>query len=260
MKKILVYLLIITWTLFADEKIKIGIDEQLGKKLPLDVTFNDENGNKVVLKDLMGKPTVITFVYYSCPGICTPLLNSLAEVVDKSELHPGKDYNIISISFDEYDKPETALKKKYNYLGEIEKQVPQYAWRFLTGDSSQIKKLTDAAGFYFQRKGKDFIHTGALIFVTADGKITRYLFPGYSEKAGFNILPFDFKMAVIEAQEGKVSPTIARVLQFCFSYDPAGKTYVFNITRVIGAGMILMAVGFVIFITVKPKKEQVKRG
>ncbi len=141
----------------------------------------------------------------------------------------------------------------------IEKEFPENAWRFLTGDSMNIKQLADAAGFYYQREGKEFIHSGAFIFVTPEGKITRYLFPGYSDKGGFNILPFDFKMAVTETQEGKVSPTIARVLQFCFSYDPEGKTYVFNITRVIGAGMIVLAIGFVIFITVKPKKTQVKK-
>ncbi len=242
------------------DKIKIGIDEQLGKMLPLNLTFKDENGKPVLLKDLMTKPTLFTFVYYDCPGICTPLLNSLAEVVQISDLRPGEDYNIISLSFDGTDTPALALKKKNNYLSMIEKAFPPESWRFLTGDSINIKILTDAAGFYYQRQGKEFIHTGAFIFVTAEGKITRYLFPGYSDKAGFNILPFDFKMAITEAQEGKVSPTIARVLQFCFSYDPEGKTYVFNITRVLGAGMLVLVIGFVLFLTIKPKKSQAKKG
>lgn len=254
----LIIVILFTADTYAD-KIKIGIDEQLGKTLPLNIVYNDEQGKPVLLKDLMTKPTVFTFVYYDCPGICTPMLNSLAEVIQISDLQPGKDYNIISLSIDETDTPALALKKKKNYLDMIEKEFPGNAWRFLTGDSIKIKQLTDAAGFYYQREGKEFIHSGAFIFVTPEGKITRYLFPGYSDKAGFNILPFDFKMAVTETQEGKVSPTIARFLQFCFSYDPEGKTYVFNITRVIGAGMIVLAVGFVIFITVKPKKTQVKR-
>jgi protein SCO1 len=260
MKKIIFFLVLFFGTIIADEKIKIGIDEQLGSYIPLDLSFKDEHGKSVILKDLMGKPTLFTFVYYDCPGICTPLLNALAEVVELSDLKPGKDYNIISLSFDATENPKLALRKKNNYLEMIEKELPDDSWKFLTGDSIQIKTLTDAAGFYYQREGKDFIHSGALIFVTGDGKITRYLFPGYSDKAGFNILPFDFKMAVLETQEGKVSPTIARFLQFCFSYDPEGKTYVFNITRVLGAGMLVMVIGFVIFLSVKPKKAQEKRG
>jgi protein SCO1 len=242
----------------AQEKIKIGIDEELGSVIPLDIPFVDEDGQRVMLRDLMGKPTVLTFVYYNCPGICTPLLNSLTEVINKSDLQAGTNYNVISVSIDEYDTPELAQRKKKNYISMINKDIPPGAWKFLTGDSANIKTLSDAAGFYFQRDGKDFIHSGAFIFLTADGKITRYLFPGYSDKGGFHVLPFDFKMAVIEAQEGKVTPTIARFLQFCYSYDPEGKTYVFNMTRVMGAGMLLMLVGFVIFLTVKPKKPQTK--
>jgi protein SCO1 len=260
MKYLIILILLISNLNLAEDRIKIGIDEQLGKQIPLDITYKDEQGNPVLLKDLMGKPTVFTFVYYDCPGICTPLLNSLAKVVEVSDLKPGVDYNIISLSFDDTDTPELATRKKHNYLDMIEKEFPSEAWRFLTGDSTEIRQLTDAAGFYFQRDGKEFIHSGAFIFVTGDGKITRYLFPGYSEKGGFSILPFDFKMAVTETQEGKVTPTIARFLQFCFSYDPEGKTYVFNITRVLGAGMIVLVIGFVLFLTIKPKKAQVKRG
>jgi protein SCO1 len=258
MKMILYIVLILYSSMLAEQKIKVGIDEQLGKQIPLNLTYTDEQGNKVVLKDLMNKPTLFTFVYYDCPGICTPLLNSLTEVINISDLVPGKDYNVISLSFDETDSPALALRKKNNYLEMITKSFPPEAWRFLTGDSVEIKKLTDAAGFYYMREGKEFIHSGAFIFVTPEGKITRYLFPGYSERAGFNILPFDFKMAIHETEEGKVAPTIARVLQFCFSYDPDGKTYVFNITRVLGAGMLLAVIGFVIFLTVKPKKSNPK--
>jgi protein SCO1 len=258
MYKIILFLFLASF-LAAQDKIKIGIDEQLGSTIPMDITYIDENGQPVVLKDLMTKATIITFVYYNCPGICTPLLNSLTAVINKSDLQPGKDYNLISISIDEFDTPALALRKKKNYLAMIEKDVPPESWRFLTGDSADIKQLTDAAGFYYQRDGKDFIHSGAFIFVTGDGKITRYLFPGYSDKGGFHILPFDFKMAVVETQEGRVSPTIARFLQFCFSYDPDGKTYVFNITRVLGAGMVLLVIGFVIFL-VKPRKQNEKKG
>jgi protein SCO1/2 len=108
----------------------------------------------------------------------------------------------------------------------------------------------------FKRTGRNFIHAGVLIFVSPEGEICRYLYPNYSQTRGFGILPFDFKMAVLETAQGKQVPVIGRVLQFCFSYDPQGKTYVFNILRIFGAGIILGVIAFVVFIKVKPKKDK----
>ena len=241
-----------------EKQIEVGIDEQLGKSIPLQEYFNDENGNKVLLKDLFTKPTVLSFVYYNCPGICSPLLMELSDIVNKSDLVPGVDYNIVSISMDEFETPKDAIKRKQTFFQAIDKNIPPESWKFLTGDSSTIKKVTDAAGFYFKRQGKDFLHTGAFIFVDNKGKICRYLFPSFSERSGFGILPFDFKMAINETTEGKVTPTISKVLQFCFSYDPAGKTYVLNITRIFGAAILVLVGIFVIYLRVKPKKDFIK--
>jgi protein SCO1/2 len=102
------------------------------------------------------------------------------------------------------------------------------------------------------------LHTGAFIFIDKDGKICRYLFPYFSDRSGFGILPFDFKMAITETSEGKLSPTIARVLQFCFRYDPQGKTYVLSLTRIFGAIILIMVVIFLIYIKFKPKKDFIK--
>jgi protein SCO1/2 len=239
-----------------DKKIEIGVDEQLGAKLPLNLSFNDEQGNKVILKDLFTRPTVLAFVYYECPGICTPLMTSVAEVVNKVDLKPGEQYNIVTVSMDELETPKLAAKKKVNYMKIIETEFPEQSWKFLTGDSISIKTLADAAGFYFKREGDQFIHSGALIFVSSEGKICRYLFPQYTDKDGYSILPFDFKMAIVETSKGIESPTVARFLQFCFSYDPEGKTYTLNITRIFGAGIVLFAVIFVLYLKVKPKKEK----
>ncbi|RPI70136.1 MAG: SCO family protein [Ignavibacteriales bacterium] len=239
-----------------EDRIEIGIDEQLGKKLPLDLEFFDEQGNKKPLRDFITGTTVFAFVYYDCPGICSPLMTSIAEVVNNVDLKPLKDYNIVTLSFDETEDAEFAAEKKINYMNIIEKEFPENGWRFLTGDSASIKTLTDAAGFYFKKDKDQFIHSGALIFISEDGKICRYLFPQYSDKRGYSILPFDFRMAVAETAEGKEIPTVARMLQFCFSYDPKGQTYVLNFTRIFGAGILLMAVVFVLYLTVKPKKEK----
>lgn len=233
------------------------IEEHLGTKLSLDLKFVDSDGDTVMLKDIINKPTILDFVYYECPGICSPLMTEVAHTADVSDLKPGTDYQILSVSMDETETPQIAFKKKQTFLSLIEsKPFPDSAWRFLTGDSLNIDKLTREAGFMFKRTGRNFIHAGVLIFVSPQGEICRYLYPGYSQTRGFGILPFDFKMAVMEAAQGKKTPVIGKVLQFCFSYDPQGKTYVFNILRIFGAGIILGVVIFVVIIKVKPKKDK----
>jgi protein SCO1/2 len=244
----------------ASDQIEVGIDEQLGSNIPLDVQFKDAQGNEVALRELISESdaTVLAFVYYQCPGICSPLLFELSDVINKSDLELGYDYNIVAISMDEYETPEMAAEKKRTFLSALDSNVPAVSWRFLTGDSTDIRTVSNAAGFYFKREGDQFRHSGAFIFIDKDGKICRYLLPGYSNKGGFSILPFDFKMAVLETNEGKISPTIAKVLQFCFSYDPEGKSYVLNVTRIFGAGTLLLVVLFLVFIVFKPKKEFIK--
>jgi protein SCO1/2 len=252
----LILMLVVNLFSAAQDKIDVGIDEQLGKKIPLSLSFTDENNNKVSLKELVTKPTVLAFVYYNCPAICTPLMIELAEVTGKSDLVPGEDYNIVALSMDERETYTDAASKKQDIVRGSELEYPGSSWTFLTGDSTSIKQLADAAGFYFQRKGDQFLHTGALIFIDKTGKITRYLFPGYSDKYGFAILPFDFKMAISETAQGKEMPTISRVLQYCFSYDPEGKTYVLNVTRISGAVILIFAAIFIVYLTFSKKKKE----
>ena len=257
---LLCILLLFVPSVVAGDRIEVGIDEQLGSVIPLDIIFKDAEGNDVTIKELISgnEATVIAFVYYRCPALCSPLLFEIADVINKSDLELGYDYNIVSISMDEFETPDIAAEKKRSFLSFLDKKLPENSWKFLTGDSADIKTVTDAAGFYFLRDGEQFKHSGALIFINNEGKICRYLFPGYRDRTGFNILPFDFKMAVLETGKGKVTPTIARVLQFCFSYDPEGKGYVLNVTRIFGAGIVLLAAIFFIFILMKPKKAIIK--
>jgi protein SCO1 len=238
----------------------IGIVEKLGSTIPLNVVFKDEEGNKVILKDLVKRPTLIAFVYYKCPGICSPILTELANVTSKVDLVPGEDYNIVTISMDDKESPSDASDKKRTILGFTQKEFPLDSWNFLTGDSTNIKMVTDAAGFNFKRTGTNFIHSGGFVFITKEGKICRYIYPDVSSKGGFNILPFDFKMALLETSQGKETKTMSKLIQYCFSYDPAGRTYVFNITRVFGAGIIILIAVFVVFFVIKPKKEKLAKG
>ena len=133
----------------------------------------------------------------------------------------------------------------------IEKPFPQDAWRFLTGDRENIRKLMDAIGFHFKKVGEDFQHPVSLVIVTPDGKITRYLY-------GTEFLPFDIKIALLEASQGKVGATISKVVRFCFSYDPEGKKLVFNTLKVTGTVTLIFALSFILFLLFKGRKEHPK--
>ena len=235
----------------------IGIVEKLGSTVPLNGVFINEEGNKVILKDLVQRPTLLAFVYYKCPGICSPILTELANVVGKIDLVAGEDYDIVTISMDENEKPTDAAEKKKSILGFTQSGFPLDKWSFLTGDSTNIKLLTNSAGFYFKRVGKDFVHSGGFVFITKEGKICRYLYPDYNSKGQFNIMPFDFKMAVLETSQGQQVKTMAKLIKFCFSYDPKGRTYVFNITRIFGALILVLLTVFIVFVVVKPKKAKI---
>lgn len=253
MKLNLVILFLLSTILFGQKTIEVGIDEQLGTTLPLDLTFQTSEGNTVALKDLITKPTLIALVYYECPGLCNPMQNELAWTIDKLQLDPGKDFKVISISFDHKETPAIAEKWKKNYLLTIKRKFDAQDWMFLTGDSLSIRKLTDACGFHFKPAEKQFVHAATLIAITPQGKISRYLF-------GTEFNPFDVKMALLEAQSGKSNPTISKVLQFCFSYDPQGRKYTLNITRIAGS-VILLGIGiFFGLLLIKKKKSKKNEG
>ncbi len=230
----------------------LGIDEKLGQYVPLDLTFVDENGQTVSLRQLIHRPTILALVYLHCPNVCSLLLQNLADILDRLPAEPDKEYKVISISFDEKEKPDLALQKKKTYLKMIQKPFPEDAWKFLTGDKQNIHELTDAIGFHFKRVGQDFEHPVALIILAPDGKIIRYMY-------GTEPLPFDLKMALVEASQGKIGPAISKVVRFCFSYDPKANKLVFNTLKVTGTVTLLFALSFIVFLLFKGKKQQTQQ-
>lgn len=224
-------------TVFQD--FEVGVIERLGEYIPDDILLIDENEALVSLRSLIDKPTILTFVYFRCPGVCTPLMNGLADAAGKTDLIAGKDYQIITISFDPTETQEIAQKKRNNYLQMVGKEIDPLGWRFYTADSLNVMKATSATGFRFKKQANDFIHSATLIFLSPDAKITRYL-------NGTYFLPFDFKMALIEAGKGKVGPTINKFMQYCFSYDAEGQRYVVSITKI--SGTLILFTGLLVFL------------
>jgi protein SCO1/2 len=231
-------------------KAVVAMDEKLGTVIPGDISLRDENGKPVNLKAFIDKPTIIAPVYLHCSHECPQLLTGLAGALGKLELvQPGRDYRVITLSFDEREGPAIAREKKPNYIAAVRKPFPESEWKFLTGDNANIRKFTDAVGFTFQRDGEDFSHPIVIIVLAPGGKVTRYLY-------GVTFLPFEITMAVTEAAQGRIGSPAGRVLSYCFSYDPLKKSYVFNILKVVGTVMIVTLVFFFIFLMVTTKKKR----
>lgn len=231
----------------------VGIDEKLGQIVPLDIVFNDERGDRISLRQVINKPTILAPVYFGCPDVCSFLLYNLAGALNQFSSEPGKEYQVLAVSFDETEKPPLALEKKRLYLKMIEKPFPEEAWRFFTGEEKNIRKLTEAIGFRFKREGKTFQHPILMVILSPNGKITRYMH-------GTDVLPFDLKMALLEASEGRIGPTVGKVLRFCFSYDPKGRKYVFNTLKVTGIVTLAFALSFILFLVFKGKRRPGKEG
>jgi protein SCO1/2 len=228
------------------------IVHHLGRKIPLNLVFTNSDGKKVFLKDLVNKPTVLDFCYYQCAGICTPLMLEISDVIGKVKYEPGKDYNIISISIDQNETPEMAAGKKRAMIGMADRKIPDSSWVFLTGDSTSIYALTDAAGFEFKRSYGGFLHKGVLIFLDRSGKIVQYLDPGYEKSGNFQILPSNFELAIKKAGNGEVTSTIEKVLQTCYSFIPKGNDLLV-LMLVLASGLLSIAVVFIVIKKAKLK-------
>lgn len=232
---------------------EVGIDEKLGATIPLDLVLKGEDGQPVTLRQLIDKPTLLTLNYFRCAGICTPQLSGVAEVLNRTEAIPGKDFQVLTVSFDGRDEPEIAAQKRTNYLGEITRPFPPAAWRFLTGPDATTRALADAVGFKFKQVDNDFVHAAAIIFISPQGKVTRYMY-------GTTYVPADLQMAAQEAARGEAQPTINKFLKFCFSYDPAGRKYVLNSTTIGATVIILAALAFVATLVRRGRKTKSEEG
>jgi len=228
---------------------RLGLTEQLGKKLPLDLVFRDENGKPVRLGELITGPTIILPVYYKCTNVCNFLQGSLAGVLPAVKRKPAEEYRVLSISFDETETPAMAAKYKRIYLDAMNAPFPEDGWRFLTGDLDNIHRFTEAIGYRFVRQGEEFIHPVASVVVARDGMIVRYFY-------GTTFLPKDLALALLEANEGKVGASIRTVVGYCFTFDPQGKTYVFNLMRVSATVVILCAGTFLLYLILSGRRRR----
>lgn len=222
----------------------VTFEQQLGKQLPLDTRFRDENGRDVALGDYFGKrPVVLAFVYYSCPMLCTQVLNGVSSAVKVMPFEVGRDFDVVYVSFDPRDTPKAAADKKRAQLADYHQAATAGGWHFLTGDEAAIRRVTQAAGFSYRwdEASGQFAHVSGVLAVTPDGRLSRYFY-------GVEYSPKELRMALVESGEGKVGSLADRLLLYCYHYDPATGRYgvvAMNLVRLGGAVTVALLGGFI---------------
>ncbi|MBF0506393.1 MAG: SCO family protein [Nitrospirae bacterium] len=224
------------------------INERVGQSIPLDAQFYDEQGNAVSLKQLVDRPVVLSLVYYGCDRICPQLLGATAAVTGALKYAPGKDYLLITISFDPEDTPKTARDAKKNYINFLGPSFPEGAWRFLTGTDDNIKRVLRAAGYAVRKEDiHGFSHPNALVVISPKGKIVRYVYPvsdNFSLPHPLAFQPFDLTLAIGDAAKEKTGFSIQRALAYCFPHEPKGQKTFFYILKISGAVIIFFVLAF----------------
>lgn len=213
----------------------VGIEEHLGRQIDLNLTFTAENGYPVALKEFFhsGKPVILDLIYYSCPNLCTLILNGqTAAMREILPWTPGKEYEVVTISIDPNESFDLARKKKAIYLSSFDHPAP--GWHFLCDRDGNAKKLAEMIGFKYRwdERTQQFAHAGAIMVLTPEGKMARYLY-------GASFHPRDLRFSLAEASENRTTMAVQKILLFCYHYDPKAGGYVLFATNLMRAGGIL---------------------
>jgi protein SCO1/2 len=211
----------------------VGIDQRLGATLPLDLLFQDEEGRPVRLGQYFGaRPVVLVLAYYNCPMLCTQVLNGLVSSMRALSFDAGKEFEVVTVSFDPHDRPRDAAAKKAPYIREYGRPGAAAGWHFLTGGPGSIDRLTAAAGFRYAWDNDlaQFAHASGIFVATPDGRLSRYFY-------GIEYAPRDLRLGIIEASNRKIGNPVDQLLLYCYHYDPRVGKYgavVMNLVRMGG--------------------------
>jgi protein SCO1/2 len=234
----------------------VGIDQKLGAQVPLDLVFRDHSGKDVKLGDYFGKshrPVVLTLVYYKCPMLCTMVLNDTVRTMNGlSTLTAGKDYDVLSVSFDPKETAPLAAAKRTRYLHEYGQRGALGGWEFLVGPLDSITKLTDAVGFRYawDPKFQQYAHASGLMILTPDGRVSRYFY-------GLDYSVRDVRLSLVEAADGKIGGPVEQIMLYCFHYDPSTGKYSLAITNLlkVAAAMTLAILGGYLFVNFRRERR-----
>src|SRR5262245_4922034 len=235
----------------------VTFKQRLGDRLPVDATFRDETGHVVTLGQFFGRrPTVLAFVYYNCPMLCTQVMNGLSSALKVMPFTAGQDFDVVLVSFDPRDTPAIAAEKKRAHLEywSAEKDAP--AWHLLTGDEETISRVTSAAGFTYRwdEPTGQFAHISGILVVNPDGRLSRYFY-------GVEYSPKELRLALVESGQGRIGSVIDELLLYCFHYDPESGRYgvvVMNLVRLGGVLTVLFIGGFIFVMRSRESRQPVQ--
>lgn len=231
----------------------VGIDQKLNNQIPLDLPFRDEAGNEVRLGQYFGqKPVLLVLAYYDCPMLCTIVLNGVLHSVKELKYNIGREYEIVTVSFDPTEKPSLAAAKKAIYVGLYNRPNAGAGWHFLTGDEPSIRQLTQAVGFRYNYdpQTKQYFHATGIMVLTPGGRLARYFY-GIQYPSG------NLRLGLVEASEGRIGSPVDQVLLYCSQYDPATGKYSVIVSHVlkIAAGATVLSLAALIFAMSRVRKR-----
>jgi protein SCO1 len=234
----------------------VGFDQRLNEQVPLQLPFVDEDGRRRTLADYFtDKPVVLVLAYYRCPMLCTQVLNGLVLGLRDTGLAIGKDFKVVTVSFDPRDTTETAAAKKASYVRAYGQPEAASGWHFLTGDRASIARLTRAVGFRYayDPASDQYAHAAGIVVLTPSGKISRYFYDvHYSGR--------DLRLGLVEASQNKIGSPIDQILLFCFHYDPTAGKYGAAVMNFVRAGGVLTLVGIALGFGFLMRSERRRRA
>jgi protein SCO1/2 len=223
---------------------EVSIEQKLNQQLPLELIFRDESGAPVKLQQYFGKkPVVLSLVYYSCPRLCTQVLNGMVTTFKVLPLKIGEEFEVVTVSFDPRETAALAAAKKKTYVEYLPAESQAGAtkgWHFLTADESTVKQLADAAGFryYFDEETDQFAHSSAIMVANPQGKLSHYFY-------GIEYSARDLRLALVESAANKIGTPVDKLLLFCYRYDPVKGKYGAVVMNMVRLGGILTLIGMV---------------
>jgi protein SCO1 len=230
----------------------VGFEPALNAPMPLDLPFRDESGRAVQLRDYFGqqKPVVLAFVYYGCPMLCDQVEQGVVGALRMLSFNPGRDYDVVFVSFDSRETPEMAAEKKKKALAHFRRPETDSGWHFLTGPKESIDAATNAANFRFSFDARNnlFAHASGVMILTPDGRISRYFY-------GIEYPGRDMRLGLVDASAGKIGTPIDHVLLFCYHYDPSAARYSASILKIIRLGGVLTILCIVGGIWISRRRE-----
>ena len=229
----------------------VGFEPPLNGPMPLDLAFRDETGRGLQLREYFGqKPVVLAFVYYNCPMLCDQVEQGVVGVLRMLSFNPGRDYEVVFVSFDSRETPEMAAEKKKKALLHFRRPETDSGWHFLTGSKESIEAAAKAANFRFSFDAKNnlFAHASGVLLLTPDGHISRYFY-------GVEYPGRDMRLGLVEASAGKIGTPIDHVLLYCYHYDPTAATYSASILKIIRLGGVLTILLIVGGILISRRRE-----